>query len=115
MSKFDLILLLIICLLAYACYLTNRRINHVLDRLASLSLSITGQRKEFAEALERHEKKNAEDVDGIIRRMDEFEEAGLENMRAQADAEKAFAIGVQTIMGYGAEIPHLKTGDMKNE
>lgn len=99
----------------YLIYRLNKKVNVLLDRVTAASYAVAELKKGVAAALAEHEKKNSEDMKELHDRMKEFEEAGLENLRAQAAAEKAFADGVQEIMGFGANIPKLKTGGLKNE
>lgn len=50
-----------------------------------------------------------EEVNELKDRMTDFEKAGLENLKAQTEAERAFAEGVQNIVGFGAAVPTLNT------
>lgn len=108
------------CLIGVLCYAryVDGQVDSILTILAETSLKEkdfrSGLKKEMTKLhayCEENEKKLAE----LEKKQEEFSQLADESVRAQIDAEKAWAEGVRAIAGFGASIPTLNTKGIENE
>lgn len=132
-----------ICVLGTWIYILSRRIDELMDRLTTVVQNEVEFRKEekkevskiydfaqenaeairklrkrvkaIGEGTKEMEEKIGKELEALKEKQKDFEDIADESVRAQIDAEKAWAEGVRSIANFGASIPTLNTKVLENE
>ena len=133
MEKLPIILLALVCaIIVFYMMILRAKLEDLFDRISQAALNTNefmaeGKRElskthcyvtdvdETVKKLRRRVKRLEEKVEALEKQQAEYESLADESVRAQIDAEKAWAEGVRAIAGYGASIPTLNTKELGNE
>lgn len=138
--KIAIVLLGVVCVvLCIVCWQAKKKCAEILDMLTDLALHTTEREDWENETFERHDHRiedaqNLADeatrnckaasekaealcarVDELAKRMDEFNELTAEAVKAQMDADLAWAEGVRSITSYGSAVPRLDVESLIHE
>lgn len=135
-----IVLLGMVCVvLCIVCWQTEKKFANIVDMVTDLALHTTEREDWENQTFERHDhriedaqnladeakrnyeaaKKQAETLcvrtDELAKRMDDFDELASEAVKAQIDADRAWADGVRSITSYGDAVPRLNMESLKHE
>ena len=95
------------------------------EMLAELALHFTEYKDWADKTLERLDKRIEDNATGLKalneahctmqKKFEEIDDLTAESLKAQIDADKAWADGVRALSSYGANIPSIKPGGLNNE
>lgn len=135
-----IVLLGMVCVvLCIVCWQTEKKFANIVDMVTDLALHTT-EREDWENAtFEKHDRRiegvqDAVDIekaevgeakaqaaqlcvrtDELAKRMDDFDELASEAVKAQMDADRAWADGVRSITSYGDAVPRLNMESLKHE
>lgn len=135
-----IVLLGMVCVvLCIVCWRTEKKFANIVDMVTDLALHTT-EREDWENAtFEKHDRRidGVQDAvkiakaevgeakaqaaqlcvrtDELAKRMDDFDELASEAVKAQMDADRAWADGVRSITSYGDAVPRLNMESLKHE
>ena len=132
-----IICLAIVCAgLLVWCWRLNSILDEFIDAVGDLALHVTEREDWENDTLEKHDRRieaaeasacgavsdkdkklgeMAGKLEDLSKRMDEFEELAADAVKAQTDADLAWAEGVRSLAGFGAAIPRLNMENLNHE
>lgn len=96
----------------------DNAVDAILDQLAATADNEQGFRRELKKEMTKLHSladEAAKRCNDLSKKQKEFEDLADESVRAQIDAEKAWAEGVRAIASYGVDIPTLNTKGLNHE
>ena len=113
-----------ICCIALILVL-NKKVEEYNHRMIHVAMEVA-QYKDWADkTLERLDKRIEDNATGLKalneahctmqKKFEEIDDLTAESLKAQIDADKAWADGVRALSSYGANIPSIKPGGLNNE
>ena len=135
--EISIILLAAVCVAALIwCWRLHRALDELLEMTSDLAMHVTEREDWENKTFERHDariqaasdaacgavnerneryEKLENRIEDLSKRVDAFDEAALEAIRAQTDADLAFAEGVRSIAGFGTSVPRLNVESLNHE
>lgn len=121
--------LIVVIVALVASIVVNIILNHKLEECYDMIIHVA---TEFAaykdwcdktfERLDRRIEENTkglkalnEDICTMQKKFEDIDDLTAESLKAQIDADKAWAEGVRALSSYGANIPSIKPGGLNNE
>lgn len=113
-----------ICCIALILTL-NRKVEEYNHRMIHVAMEVAQYKDRADKTLERLDKRIENNATGLKalneahctmqKKFEEIDDLTAESLKAQIDADKAWADGVRALSSYGANIPSIKPGGLNNE